>query len=64
MESNGHRLLTAKQVAEQLQVSEEFVQASARRGDLTCVQLGRVRRFRQHEVEEWIESKATRGRRS
>ena len=61
-EDNGNRLLTAKQVAEMLQISEGWVHEAARNGDLPYIALGRYKRFRQHEVEEWVESKAHRGR--
>jgi len=61
-ETNGNRLLTAKQVAEQLQISEGWVHEAARQGDLPYIALGRNKRFRQDEVNEWVESKATRRR--
>jgi excisionase family DNA binding protein len=61
---NGQRLLTAKQVADMLQMSEEFIHEVARRGDLPCVRLGRYRRFKVNEVNEWVESKSTKRRRA
>ena len=49
-------LLTADQVAEQLQVSDEWVRECARRGDLPSVKLGRYRRFTQDDVDAYIAS--------
>lgn len=63
---NDSRLLTAKDVAERLQITEAWVHERARQGDIPCVPLGRYRRFRLCDIDEWIDSRATtaNGRRS
>ena len=49
------QLLTADDVAELLQVSNKWVYAAARRGELPgVVRAGRSVRFRPDEIEEWI----------
>jgi excisionase family DNA binding protein len=58
------QLLTAKQVAELLQITEAWVHEQARDGELPSIQLGRYRRFEASDVRAWIESKRTAGRRS
>lgn len=63
-EESANRLLTAKEVADMLQMSEEFIHEVARRGDLPCVRLGRYRRFKVDEVTEWVEAKSTKRRRA
>ncbi len=54
------RLMTAKDVAERLQITEAWVHEAARSGGLPCVMLGRSRRFEQSDLDEWIASKRTR----
>lgn len=49
------RLLTSKDVAEQLGVKVSWVEEHARQGDIRSVQLGRYRRFRQEDVDAFIE---------
>lgn len=58
------RLLTAKDIAQHLQITEAWVQQQAREGDLPSIALGRYRRFRAADVQAWIESKHSNGRRS
>ena len=53
-------LLTAKDVAERLQITEAWVHEAARTGDLPSIQIGRFRRFEQADIDEWIASKRTR----
>ena len=62
--ADNERLLTAKEVAEHLQITEAWVEQQAREGDLPSIALGRYRRFRPSEVQAWIDSKASNGRRS
>jgi excisionase family DNA binding protein len=50
------KLLTAQQVADQLQVPATFVYRLAREGKIPCVQIGRYRRFTDQAIEEWIAS--------
>jgi excisionase family DNA binding protein len=49
----GTRLLTAQQVAERWQVEASQVYRLARAGRLPCVRIGRWRRFRLEDVEEF-----------
>jgi excisionase family DNA binding protein len=62
--ANQDRLLTAKDVAEQLQITEAWVQQQAREGDLPSISLGRYRRFRASDLQTWLDSKQSNGRRS
>lgn len=49
------RLLTAKQVAEILQVALPRVYELVRMGNLPCVRMGRQIRFHESKLMEWIE---------
>jgi excisionase family DNA binding protein len=50
------RLLTAKEVADILQVKESWVRDKTREGVLPCVPLpGRFRRYSLPEVQAWID---------
>jgi excisionase family DNA binding protein len=49
------RLLTAAEVAQQLQVPPTFVYRLARAGQIPVVQLGRYRRFDQAAIDAWIQ---------
>lgn len=51
------RLLTADQVAEQLQLPRSWVYSAARRGDLPHVPCGRYVRFDPADVERWVEER-------
>jgi excisionase family DNA binding protein len=54
------RLLTARQVADLLGVSAETVLRWTRRGELPGFRLpGRALRFREDEVEAWLQERAT-----
>ena len=56
---NG-RLLTARAVADLLDVSPETVLRWTRRGDLPAFRLpGGAIRYREGELEEWLEERAT-----
>jgi excisionase family DNA binding protein len=52
------RLLTAQEMAAQLNVPESKVRADARAGRIPCVMVGRYMRFRPDEVERAIDSGA------
>ena len=57
------RLLTAREVASVLAVSTETVLRWTRAGKLPAIRLpGGAIRFREAEVEAWLEEKATPGR--
>ena len=51
-------LLTYKDVAKQLDVSERFVAKLVSLGDLPCVKIGRAVRFNPDKIQEWIEKKS------
>jgi excisionase family DNA binding protein len=54
------RLLTARAVAELLDVSSETVLRWARRGELPAIKLpGGAIRFREDELEAWLSERAT-----
>jgi excisionase family DNA binding protein len=56
-------LLTARQVAELIGVSTETVLRWTRRGDLPAIRLpGGALRFREPDLESWLEGRATPGR--
>jgi len=49
-------LLTAEQVAQQLQVPKTWIYRAARKGGLPSIQCGRYRRFVPADVEAWIDA--------
>lgn len=53
------RLLDAEAVAEMLAVPKSWVYAEARAGRLPSIPLGRYRRFREDQIQAWIEELAT-----
>ena len=54
------RLLTARVVADRLGVSPETVLRWTRRGELPAIKLpGGAVRFREAEIEEWLQERAT-----
>ena len=54
------RLLTARELGERLGVSPETVLRWVRRGELPAIRLpGGAVRFREDEVEAWLEERAT-----
>lgn len=52
-------LLTAKQAAEYLALSESSHYRATRAGDLPCVNLGRLVRYNLAEIRAWIQSRRT-----
>jgi excisionase family DNA binding protein len=50
------RLLTSDDVAKILGVKPSWVDEHARQGDIRCVMLGRYRRFRRMDVEQFVEA--------
>jgi excisionase family DNA binding protein len=56
------QLLTAEQVAERLAVPVSWVRSATREDSIPFVELGRYRRYRWADVEEWLESCAKPGR--
>jgi excisionase family DNA binding protein len=54
------RLVTAREFADLLGVSPETVLRWTRRGELPAIRLpGRAIRYREAEIEEWLEQRAT-----
>lgn len=52
-------ILTIKDVAEHLQVSERTVSDWAQKGEIPCGKLGNSWRFKRVEVERWLDEKLT-----
>ena len=48
------RLLTAKEVAAQLQASPDWIYEQVRAGSFPAVRCGRLVRFAQEDVDAWI----------
>jgi excisionase family DNA binding protein len=55
-------LLTAAEVAALLSVRESWVREATRDGRLPHLRLGRYRRYRQADIEHWLEAQAEPGR--
>jgi excisionase family DNA binding protein len=53
------RMLSAKEVAEVLGVHEDTVFGWAASGDIRSYKLGRVRRFRQSDLDAWIDARVS-----
>lgn len=53
------KLLTAEEVAEMLRIPKAHVYELARRGKIPCTRIGRLVRFPQARILEWIESGGT-----
>jgi excisionase family DNA binding protein len=58
---NSDRLLTADEVAEILSVKVSWVREATRDGRLPHITLGRYRRYRAREIEEFLESQRRGG---
>jgi excisionase family DNA binding protein len=56
------RLLTAAEVAAFLAVKESWVREATRDGRLPHLRLGRYRRYRRSDIENWLEDQQTGGR--
>jgi excisionase family DNA binding protein len=53
------RLLTAREVAERLSLTTETVLVWVRQGALPAFRLGRAIRFREGDLDDWLEQRAT-----
>jgi excisionase family DNA binding protein len=51
------RLLTVKEAAEMLSLSERTIQRYLKSGELSCVRLGRSVRIELKDLEEFVEKK-------
>ena len=56
------RLLTAREVAERLAVSSETVLVWVRKGELPAFRLGRAIRFRETDLDAWLDERRTTGK--
>ena len=50
------RLLTAEEIAEQLQCSTDWIYERVRAGTFPAVRYGRLVRFDQQDVDRWIDA--------
>jgi excisionase family DNA binding protein len=57
---NDDRLIDAVQVAERLGVKASWVARAGREGRLPSVRLGKYRRYRWSEIEQWLGEQAKR----
>jgi excisionase family DNA binding protein len=51
------RLLTENEVASITRVEPHTIRDARRRGELTCVRVGRFPRFRRRDVDEWLDGR-------
>ena len=49
------KLLTVRQVADELSVSPKTVYRSSKHGDLPALKIGGAVRFRQSDIELWVD---------
>ena len=52
--TDGRRLLTAKDVADLLNLPESWVREATREGRIPHLTLGRYRRYQAAEIEAWL----------
>jgi len=48
------RLLTAKEVADMIGMTADYVYALSRRGAIPTITFGRTRRYRREAIDEWL----------
>lgn len=63
MNTNGHRLLTAEDLAGRWQVPTGHIYRMARDGRLQAVELGRYKRFTRDAIEQFESAGGTGGER-
>lgn len=56
MPTDPDQLLCVKEVAHLLCVSPQSVKRSVRRGQLVCVRVGRLMRFRREDIQAYVRS--------
>jgi excisionase family DNA binding protein len=56
-----HRLLTVREVADTMRVSNMTVYRLIRAGELPAIRVGKHFRIREHELSEYLESQTVRG---
>jgi excisionase family DNA binding protein len=55
---NMEKLMTYKEVAEQLDISIRFVAKLVALGDIPCVKIGKAVRFNPAIIKQWIDKKS------
>jgi len=60
MEKSGDRMLTVKEVAEELRVSERLVTKWITRGELPAIDLGKGYRIYRSDLDEFIKKRRTK----
>jgi excisionase family DNA binding protein len=58
----SEQLLTADEVAARLAVPVSWVRQATRSGAMPCLELGRYRRYRWMDVEDWLDACSKPGR--
>jgi excisionase family DNA binding protein len=56
-----HRLLTVREVAETMRVSNMTVYRLIRAGELPAIRVGKHFRIREHELAEYLDAQIVRG---
>jgi excisionase family DNA binding protein len=59
--ASEHRLLTVREVADTMRVSNMTVYRLIRAGELPAIRVGKHFRIREHELGEYLESQTVRG---
>lgn len=55
-------LMTVREVAQLLQMSEAWVYRNSRSGELVTIRVGRARRFSRADIVDWIQNSRISGR--
>lgn len=59
MDANSESLMTLKEVAEYLRLSEDKVYKMAQAGEIPCFKIGKQWRFRRSEIDRWLRVRAS-----
>jgi excisionase family DNA binding protein len=59
--ASEHRLLTVREVAETMRVSNMTVYRLIRAGELPAIRVGKHFRIREHELADYLESQTVHG---
>lgn len=57
MDLGTREFYTVSQLANLLQLTEMTIYRMVNRGELPCYEIGRVKRFRQRDIEQFLESR-------
>lgn len=58
---NGNEILTVKQAAKALNISEDLMYRIVHRADFPAVRIGRTIRIPYNLLMDWVEAQATKG---